>query len=66
MGGSMCQQNRMETLQRQVADLEARLAELKRRLPAHSIPPAMVVEMDELDEALAEARAELAFLNGEG
>jgi hypothetical protein len=62
----MCEQNKVETLQRQVADLEARLAELTRRLPAHSIPPAMVAEMDELDVALAEARAELALLNREG
>ena len=33
-----------------IARLEARLADLHARLPAHSVPPAMVAELDELDE----------------
>ena len=37
-------------LEKTIASLEARLADLEERLPAHSIPPAMVFEMDELDE----------------
>ena len=41
---------------------EARLADLHARLPAHSIPPAMVAELDELDELLEQARALLAAL----
>jgi hypothetical protein len=35
------------------------IARLEARLPAHSIPPSMVAEWDELDEELAEARAKL-------
>ena len=39
-----------------VAELEKQLTELQNRLPAHSVPPSMVIELDELEEALAEAR----------
>jgi len=46
-------------LQQQVAGLEKRLADLQDRLPAHSIPPSMLAEMDELDAQLAEARRQL-------
>lgn len=52
-----------DTLIRTIAELEARLADLRERLPAHSIPPAMIAELDELDEALADARLKLAQLN---
>ena len=51
-----------QTLIETIAELEARLADLHRRLPAHSIPPAMIAEMDELDEQLAEARLRLVEL----
>ncbi len=56
----------METkpqLTRQIAALEARIADLKARLPAHSVPPAMIAELDELDEQLAAARAHLQELS---
>ena len=46
-------------IEREIADLEARLADLKARLPAHSTPPGMIAELDELDERLASARARL-------
>lgn len=49
-------------LEKTIAALEARLEELQRRLPAHSIPPAMVAELDELDQELEQARARLAKL----
>ncbi len=39
-----------------VARLEKQLADLQARLPAHSIPPSMIAEFDELEEALAAAR----------
>lgn len=45
-----------------IAALEARLADLKKRLPAHSIPPAMLLELDQLDEQLSAARQQLAQL----
>jgi hypothetical protein len=48
-----------KALLKTIAGLEARLADLQARLPAHSIPPSMIAEWDELDEELAEARAKL-------
>jgi hypothetical protein len=42
-------------------ELERRLADLKARMPAHSIPPSMMIELDELEEqldALKERRPE--------
>lgn len=49
-------------LQRQIRDLERQLADLSARFPAHSLPPALMATMDELDEQLADARAQLAAL----
>ena len=37
----------------QIEELEAKLADLQARLPAHSIPPSMMMELDELEEELA-------------
>lgn len=37
---------RIDTLKKQIEDL-------KNRLPAHSIPPAMMAELDDLEEQLA-------------
>jgi hypothetical protein len=42
------------------ADLENRIADLRARLPRHSVPPAMLIELEELEEALERARAEAA------
>jgi hypothetical protein len=47
-------------LEQIIAVLEARLADLYARLPAHTIPPAMIAELDEIDEQLERARARLA------
>lgn len=55
-------QRMQKTLGKEIADLETRLASLEARLPAHSIPQAMIIEMDELEEQLIEARARLAGL----
>jgi hypothetical protein len=54
-----------QELERLIAALESRLDDLKARLPAHSIPPAMIAEMDDLDEQLIEARSRLAALKAE-
>ena len=40
-----------------VKRLEAELRDLTQRMPAHSMPPAMLERLEELEEALAEARA---------
>ena len=39
-----------------VAELEKQLIDLQNRLPAHSVPPSMILELDELEEALVQAR----------
>lgn len=54
--------NEEQHLLQLIAALEAQLAELKARLPAHSIPPAMILELDQLDEQLSAARRRLAQL----
>jgi len=46
-------------LEKEIAALEARLADLKARLPAHSIPPAMMAELDEIEEQLDQAKSRL-------
>ena len=38
-------------------ELERRLADLKARMPAHSIPPSMMIDLDVLEDQLAELRA---------
>jgi len=35
-----------------IEELEKRIADLKRRWPAHSVPPTMLQQLDELDETL--------------
>ena len=49
--------NEEDALNQIIAELEGQLADLKARLPAHSIPPTMIAE---LDERLADARIRLA------
>jgi len=38
--------------QERVAELERRIADLKARLPRHSVPPAMLQELESLEEEL--------------
>jgi hypothetical protein len=35
-----------------IEELESQIAELKRRWPAHSVPPTMLQQLDELEEEL--------------
>ena len=39
-----------------VRELERKIAELRLRIPPHSIPPAMLLELEELEEELEKAR----------
>ncbi len=43
-----------------VHEVEKRIADLKSRWPAHSVPPAMLEELDELEEELERLRRPLA------
>jgi len=49
-----------------VADLEKQLEDLQSRMPAHSVPPSMIVELDELEEELALARRQLGEEGADG
>jgi hypothetical protein len=42
----------------EIRDLEERIAELRKRIPPHSVPPAMLQELDELEEQLEKARGQ--------
>lgn len=39
-----------------IAELEERIADLKARLPRHSVPPSMFIELEDLEEELEQAR----------
>jgi len=41
-----------ESTAQHIAELERRIADLKARLPKHSVPPAMIIELEELEEEL--------------
>ena len=43
----------------QIAQLEAEIAELTARLPRHSVPPAMLLHLEELEDNLALLRSRL-------
>lgn len=40
-----------------IIELKQRLADLQAQLPAHSVPPAMMMEMEEIEEELARLRS---------
>jgi hypothetical protein len=40
-----------------IKELAKKVAELKRRIPPHSVPPAMIQELDEREEEIEKARA---------
>jgi hypothetical protein len=48
------------TDQERVAQLEAEIAELKARLPKHSVPSAMIIELEDLEEELETLQARAA------
>ncbi len=43
-------------VQERIALLEAQLAELQARLPKHSVPPAMIIELEDLEDELETLR----------
>jgi hypothetical protein len=43
-----------------IAELRQRLADLEARLPAHSVPAAMLMEMEEVEDELVRLQDELA------
>lgn len=45
-------------LEKRIAELELRRAELCARLPKHSVPTAMAIQLDDLDDELRRLRAQ--------
>jgi BMFP domain-containing protein YqiC len=45
------------TDRKRIAELEAQIAALEARLPKHSVPPAMIIELEELEEELETLKA---------
>lgn len=41
-----------------IADLERQIADLEARLPRHSVPPAMLIELEDLEMTLQKVRSE--------
>ena len=50
------------TIKSRITALEQQINELKARWPAHSVPAALMEQLDELEEALAAERKELGKL----
>jgi DNA-binding transcriptional MerR regulator len=40
-----------------IAELEAEIAELKARMPKHSVPPAMIIQLEDLEDELQALKA---------
>jgi hypothetical protein len=45
------------TPEERIAQLEAEIAELKARLPKHSVPAAMIIELEDLEDELIQLQA---------
>jgi hypothetical protein len=43
--------------QERIAQLEAEIAELQARMPKHSVPPAMIIELEDLEDELEMLKA---------
>ena len=54
--------SKKETLRREIEALQKDLQDAEKRLPAHSVRPHQLVEIEELEEKIAEKRRELEVL----
>jgi hypothetical protein len=45
-----------DSRENQIRNVENQIADLKSRWPAHSVPPAMIEQLDELEEELERLR----------
>ncbi|MBN1227139.1 MAG: hypothetical protein JXA79_09110 [Deltaproteobacteria bacterium] len=55
-----------EAIRQQIKELEAEKKEREDSLPAHSVRPQQIVEIEELESAIAEKKKELEQLKMEG
>jgi hypothetical protein len=54
--------NNITELENKISNLEARRDELIARLPAHSIPPSMIAELDEIEDQLSQVKLQMVAL----
>ena len=54
--------HKIHELEHKISELEIRRDDLIARLPAHSIPPSMIAELDEIEDQLNQAKSRLAAL----
>jgi ribosomal protein L29 len=47
-----------EMINKHLQELESKLADLKKRWPAHSVPISLMQELDDLEQELADARTQ--------
>ena len=47
------------TDQERIAELEERIADLKTRLPKHSVRASMLIELEDMEDELAELKAKM-------
>ncbi len=48
----------MDEREKRIEELEEQIADIRRRLPAHSVKPAMLSRLEELEEELERLKAE--------
>jgi molecular chaperone GrpE (heat shock protein) len=53
---------KIEALQQRLAELEKEIAETKKRLPAHSVKPPVMMDLLALEDAYAAVRKEIERL----
>ncbi len=46
------------SLEERIREVQQRIADLRARMPKHSVPPAMVQELEDLEEELAQLTRE--------
>ena len=55
----------IEELKARIAELEAEIEDAKKRIPAHSVRPQQIMEIERMEDELAEMRNRLAQLLSE-
>jgi uncharacterized membrane protein YccC len=66
MSSKQVHEDRTTGIHRQIARLEQEIAQLNARLPKHSTPPSMIIELEELEDELEALRAALRKAHSAG
>ena len=54
------------TDQERIAELEGKIEDLKTRLPKHSVRAAMLIELEDMEDELAELKAKMSQGDSDG